>query len=132
MKLAKIIPFVLLLVFTTTGMAVAAGTIKMGTSTTVSASVQNKTSTTSKAAVTLRAYNQAGTQIASLCKKDVYLPKNSTTVVKYTWTAPKYATGLYWNSKVNLKNYCDNFNYDDHDDEHDDYDDHDDYEGDDD
>jgi hypothetical protein len=123
MKLAKIIPLALLLVFTATGMALAAGTIKMGTSTTVSASVQNKTSTTSKAAVTLRAYNQAGTQIASLCKKDVYLPKNSTTKVTYTWTAPKYATGVYWNSKVNLKNYCDTYTYHADDDDHDDHDD---------
>jgi hypothetical protein len=107
MKLAKIIPFALLLAFTTTGMALAAGTIKMGTSTTVSASVKNTTRTTSKAAVTLMGYDQAGTRVAKLCKKDVSLLKSSSTVVKYTWVAPKYQTGLYWDSKVNLKNYCD-------------------------
>jgi len=124
MKLAKIIPLALLLVFTATGMALAAGTIKANTSTTVSASVQNKTSTSSKAAVTLRAYNQAGTKIASLCKKDVYLPKQSTTKVTYTWIAPKYATGVYWNSKVNLKNYCDTtYTVTNDDDDHDDDDD---------
>jgi flagellar basal body-associated protein FliL len=106
MKLTMIMILAALFAFTTAGMASAAGTIKKNTSTTVRASVKNTTTTSTKAAVMLKGYDQAGTRVANLCKKDVYLPKGASTVVSYTWRAPNYATGLYWNSKVNTKNYC--------------------------
>ncbi|MBI5557157.1 MAG: hypothetical protein HY885_05920 [Deltaproteobacteria bacterium] len=106
MKLAKIITLAILFAFISGGMALAAGTIKRGASTTVSAAVKNTTKTSIKAAVTLMAYDEAGTKVGNLCKNNVNLPKGASTVVKYTWKAPSYKTGLYWTSKVNTQNYC--------------------------
>ena len=105
MKLAKIIILAILLAFTTTGMAQAAGSVKMNSTTTVSASVTNKTSTSVYAAVKMMAFDAVGTAVGHLCK-DVYLRSNQTTPVSFSWLAPNYETGLYWTAKVDTTTDC--------------------------
>ncbi len=114
MKLAKVIILAILLAFTTTGIAMAAGTVKMNTSTTVSASVKNKTSRSVYAAVKMMAFDKVGTAVGHLCK-DVYLRSGVTTPVSFTWQAPNYETGLYWTARVDTSANCGNHDGDDRD-----------------
>ncbi len=112
MKLAKIIILAILLAFTTTGMALAAGSVKMNSTTTVSASVTNKTSKSVYAAVKMMAFDAVGTAVGHLCK-EVYLRSNQTTPVSFSWLAPNYETGLYWTAKVDTTADCGTHDHDD-------------------
>ncbi|OKY74829.1 MAG: hypothetical protein BM485_11365 [Desulfobulbaceae bacterium DB1] len=114
MKAAKILILAILLAFTTIGMALAAGSVKMNATTTVSASVENTSDSSVYAAVKMMAYDKVGTAVAHLCK-DVYLRSNTTTPVSFTWQAPNYETGLYWTAKVDKTADCGTHDYDDRD-----------------
>lgn len=105
MKLAKIIILAILLAFTTTGMALAAGSVKMNSTTTVSASVKNTSDRSVYAAVKMMAFDKVGTAVGHLCK-EVYLPGNATTPVSFAWLSPNYETGLYWTAKVDTTASC--------------------------
>lgn len=114
MKLAKIITLAILLAFTTTGMALAAGSVKMNQATTVSAAVTNNTEHSAYAAVKMMGYDKVGTAVAHLCK-EVYLHHNDTTNVSFTFLAPNYETGLYWTAKVDRDANCGTHDDNDHD-----------------
>jgi len=112
MKFAKIITLAILLAFFTTGMALAAGSVKMNTTSTVSASIKNNTSTSVYAAVKMMAFDAVGTAVGHLCKV-VYLRSNQTTPVSFSWLAPNYETGLYWTAKVDTTADCGTHDHDD-------------------
>ncbi|MBU0908587.1 MAG: hypothetical protein KKA54_18970 [Proteobacteria bacterium] len=119
MKFAKIITLAILLAFFTTGMALAAGSVKMNSTSTVSASVKNNTSRSVYAAVKMMAFDAVGTAVGHLCR-EVYLRSNQTTPVSFSWQAPNYETGLYWTAKVDTTGDCGNHDQnDDHDHEDD-------------
>ncbi|MFH1216169.1 MAG: CARDB domain-containing protein [Pseudomonadota bacterium] len=99
MNLTKIITLTILLAFTTSSIAMAATTVRKNTTTTVSAAVKNITNKTVSKAVKMKAYDQAGTQVANLCKV-VSLKSGKTTNVSFSWKAPNYLTGLYWTHKI--------------------------------
>ena len=112
MRLAKIVIFSLIFAIATAGVSLAGEQIKMNQITEVSASVENKTSRTVRAAVKLFAYDNAGTMIGHLCQ-EVYLSANDTTMVNYAWQAPAYETGIYWSSKVEKWTHCGSHDHDD-------------------
>ncbi|MEW6519047.1 MAG: hypothetical protein AB1461_06500 [Thermodesulfobacteriota bacterium] len=105
MKLAKIIILAILLAFVTTGLAQAAGSVKMNTNTTVTASVKNNTDRSVYAAVKMMVFDAVGTAVGHLCR-EVYLRSNNTTPVSFSWLAPNYETGLYWTAKVDTTGTC--------------------------
>ena len=105
MKLAKIITLAILIAFATTGLALAAGSVKMNSATTVTASVKNNTSRSVYAAVKMMAYDAVGTAVGHLCR-EVYLRSNETTPVSFSWMSPNYETGLYWTAKVDTTGTC--------------------------
>ncbi|MFZ5760825.1 MAG: hypothetical protein ACOY32_14510 [Thermodesulfobacteriota bacterium] len=114
MKLAKMIVLAMLIAFFTSGMAFAAGTVKMNATTTVTASVKNNTSRSVYAAVKMMAFDAVGTAVGHLCR-EVYLRSNTTTPVSFSWQAPNYETGLYWTAKVDTSADCGTHDSDDRD-----------------
>jgi hypothetical protein len=105
MKSAKIFFLAVVFAMASAATALAAGSVKMNTVANVSAAVKNTTATSVYAAVKMMGFDQVGTAVGHLCK-EVYLPKNATTVVNFSWQAPNYPTGLYWSAKVDKYGHC--------------------------
>jgi hypothetical protein len=112
MKSVKIILLAMLIAMSATGLALAAGSVKMNTTTNVSAAVKNTTGESVYAAVKMMGFDKVGTAVGHLCK-EVYLPKYNTTVVNFSWLAPNYETGLYWSAKVDKYGSCGTHDTDD-------------------
>lgn len=112
MKSIQLILLAMLIAVTTTGMAMAAGSVQVNEAISVSADVQNSTSNDVQAAVKLRAYDNVGNAVGHLCR-EVTLPASDTITVDYQWRAPAYKTGLYWSTKIVTNGTCDNHDGDD-------------------
>ncbi len=112
MKRAAIILLATLIAFASTGLAMAAGSVQVDQTVTVSADVKNATDVDLQAAVKLVAYDIAGTAVGHVCR-EVSLAANKTTPVSYQWRAPSYETGLYWSSTVTIDGVCANHDGDD-------------------
>lgn len=134
MRTVKMIVLSILFACVSATLAQAGSQVKINSSTIIKAAVKNTTTRSTSAAIKLTGYNNAGVVIGSLCKS-TWLSAGKTTYVEFPWTAPNYATGIYWSSKVEVSKSCpttvvinddhDDDDHDDHDDDHDD-DDHDD------
>lgn len=105
MKTTRLIAVIMVTLLVMSGMAMAAGPVKMNQSTQVSAAVQNLNSGTS-AAVKMTAYDNIGTKVAQLCKEVYLRGSGNTTTVAFDWIAPNYETGLYWSTKVEAGGTC--------------------------
>lgn len=105
MKLMKIVMLAAVFAFVASGVALAAGSVQMNQTVTVSADVKNTTNNGIRAAVKMAAYDKVGTAVGHLCK-EVYLAANRVTTVNYLWQAPGYETGLYWSPKVEIGGSC--------------------------
>jgi hypothetical protein len=114
MKSIKIIMLAMVIAVTTTGMAMAAGSVQVNQAVAVSANVQNSTNQDMRAAVKLIAYDNIGNAVGHVCR-EVTLPANDIISVSYLWRAPSYKTGLYWSSKVTQNGSCANHDSDDSD-----------------
>ncbi len=132
MKTVKPILMAILIAFVTVTLAHAGTQVQVNQATYVKAAVKNLTTRSVPAAVKMTAYDDANVKIGQVCKQ-VYLGAGKTTDVYYSWNAPNYATGVYWQAKVEKFGICpstevityyhdddDHYDYDDHDDEHDD------------
>lgn len=131
MRKAKVILMAMLIAFVTVTLAHAGTQVQVNQAATVKASVKNLTTRSVPAAVKMTAYDDANMKIGQVCKQ-AYLGAGRTTDVYYTWNAPSYATGVYWQAKVEKYGVCpsttvttyyhddDEHDDDDHDDEHDD------------
>lgn len=105
MKLTKIVILAMIFAFATSGMALAGSHIQANQTTEITASVQNTTNNSVRAAVKLVGYDDAGVAIGHLCQ-EVWLERNNTRNLTYAWKAPSYATGVYWSSKVDVGGDC--------------------------
>ena len=101
MKIAKIMILAMIVAFTGTTMALAAGEVQVGRTVAVSADVKNSSNSSQQAAVRLLAYDTVGNAVGHLCR-EVVLPANEVITVSYLWRAPTYETGLYWSPKVTI------------------------------
>lgn len=129
MKTIKKIMLALLIAAVSVTVAHAGTQVLKNEQTTVTASVKNISYGT-MAAVKMTGYDDAGGKVGQLCKEVYLRGYGRTTDVDFNWQAPGYATGIYWQAKVEKRGECPNSDpvYDDHehdDDEHDD-DEHDD------
>ncbi|MCP3176848.1 MAG: hypothetical protein AB7F21_09240 [Desulfuromonadales bacterium] len=107
MKTAKLILLAMLIAFVSIPLAHAGTQVKLNQAATVKASVKNTTSQSVRAAVKMTGFDNAGVKIGQLCK-EAWLSEGRTTAVEYTWNAPGYATGVYWQAKVEVNGDCPN------------------------
>ena len=107
MRTTKLILLAMLIAFVSVTMAHAGAQVMKNQSTIVKASVQNNSSDSVLAAVKMSGYDDAGTKIGQLCKQ-TWLKEGKSTDVAYAWTAPNYATGVYWSAKVEVGGDCPN------------------------
>ena len=106
MKVAKIVILAMVVALTSSGLAMAAGSVQMNQAVAVTADVQNTAGTDLQAAVRLLAYDNVGNEVGHVCR-EVTLAAGDITTVSYEWRAPSYETGLYWSSKVDVNGNCD-------------------------
>ncbi len=117
MKLTRTVLFAMFIAFATSGLALAAGSVQMNEAVAVSADVKNATGNYLRAAVRMRAFDDAGNAVGHVCR-EVTLRPNDITTVSYLWRAPSYETGLYWSPKVDVGGACVNQDADESDHDH--------------
>ena len=126
MRTTKLILLAMLFAFVSVTLANAGAQIQINQAATVKASVQNNSNDSVRAAVKMTGYDNVGAKIAQLCK-EAWLGEGRNTAIEYTWNAPPYATGVYWQAKVEVNGDCPNveqptYDYDDYHNDSDDYD----------
>lgn len=107
MRITKLIIMAMLFAFVSVTLAHAGMQVQINQAATVKASVQNNTNDSVRAAVKMTGYDDAGVKVAQLCK-EAWLGEGRTTAVEYSWNAPAYATGVYWQAKVEANGDCPN------------------------
>lgn len=107
MRATKLIILAMIIAFVSVTMAHAGLQVQKNQSATVRAEVKNNSNDSVLAAVKMTGFDDAGVKVGQLCKQ-VWLGEGKTTAVEYAWTAPGYATGLYWQAKVEVKGECPN------------------------
>ena len=107
MRITKLIIMAMLFAFVSATLAHAGMQVQTNQTTIVKASVQNNTNDSTIAAVKLTGFDDAGVKVGQLCK-EVWLKEGNSTAVEYSWNAPAYATGVYWQAKVEAKGDCPN------------------------
>ena len=107
MRTTKLILLAMLIAFLSVTLAHAGAQVKVNQNAIVKASVQNNSNDSVRAAVKMTGYDNAGVKVAQLCK-EAWLSEGRTTAVEYSWNAPGYATGVYWQAKVEVKGDCPN------------------------
>ncbi len=107
MRKTKLILMAMLIAFVSVTLAHAGTQVKINQAATVKASVQNNSNDSARAAVKMTGYDDAGIKIGQLCK-EAWLGEGRTTAVEYAWKAPAYATGVYWQAKVEVNGDCPN------------------------
>ena len=107
MRTTKLILLAMLVAFVSVTLAHAGAQVQTNQAATVKASVQNNSNDSVRAAVKMTGYDDAGVKVGQLCK-EVWLSEGRTTAVEYTWNAPAYATGVYWQAKVEAEGDCPN------------------------
>jgi len=117
MRTTRLILLAMLIAFVSVTLAHAGVQVKPNQSALVKASVKNMTNDSVRAAVKMTGYDDAGVKVGQLCK-EAWLAEGRTTALEYSWVAPAYATGIYWQAKVEVKGDCPNVDvstYDYHD-----------------
>ena len=107
MRITKLIIMAMLFAFVSVTLAHAGMQVQINQAATVKASVQNNTNDSVRAAVKMTGYDDAGVKVAQLCK-EAWLGEGRTTAIEYSWNAPAYATGVYWQAKVEANGDCPN------------------------
>ncbi|SHJ31113.1 hypothetical protein SAMN02745165_02073 [Malonomonas rubra DSM 5091] len=107
MKTIKMIVLAMLLAFVTVTLAQAGTQVAKGQIAPVKVTVKNAGYST-MAAVKMTAYDNAGSKAGQLCKEVYLRGYGNTTAVEYSWQAPNYATGLFWQAKVEKNGECPN------------------------
>ena len=117
MKTAKLILLAMLVAFVSVTLAHAGTQVQVNQAATVKATIKNVNSST-MAAVKVTGYDDAGVKVGQLCKEVYLRGYGNSTDVSYTWNAPAYATGIFWQAKVENNGTCPNVDlptYDTHD-----------------
>lgn len=117
MRTTNLIILAMLIAFVSVTLAHAGTQVQQNQAAAVKISIKNVTNKSVRAAVKMTGYDDAGVKIGQLCK-EAWLGEGRTTAVEYTWNAPAYTTGVYWQSKVEVNGDCPNAEvptYDDHD-----------------
>ncbi len=125
MRTKKIL-LAMLIALVTVSLAHAGTPVLKGSISPVKANVKN-TGYSTMAAVKMTAYDDAGGKVGQLCKEVYLRGYGRITAVDYSWQAPNYATGLYWQAKVEKNGTCPNadvptYDYEEHDSDSDDSD----------
>ena len=107
MRTTKLILMAMLFAFVSVTLAHAGAQVQTNQAATVKASVQNNSNDSVRAAVKMTGYDDAGVKVAQLCK-EAWLGEGCNTAVEYAWNAPAYATGVYWQAKVEVNGDCPN------------------------
>lgn len=107
MRTAKLILLAMLFAIVSVTLAHAGTQVKINQAATVKASIKNVTNDSVRAAVKMTGYDDAGVKVGQLCK-EAWLGEGRTTAVEYVWNAPAYATGVYWQAKVDVNGDCPN------------------------
>ena len=107
MRTTKLIILAMLIAFVSVTLAHAGAQVKINQAATVKASVQNNSNDSVRAAVKMTGYDDAGVKVGQLCK-EAWLGEGRTTALEYSWNAPAYATGVYWQAKVEVNGDCPN------------------------
>ena len=107
MRTTKLIFMAMLFAFVSVTLAHAGAQVQINQAATVKASVQNNSNDSVRAAVKMTGYDDAGVKVGQLCK-EAWLGEGRTTAVEYAWNAPAYATGIYWQAKVEVNGDCPN------------------------
>lgn len=107
MKTIKMLILAVLIAFVTVTLAQAGTVVAKGQFAPVKVSVKNPGYST-MAAVKMTAYDDAGAKAGQLCKEVYLRGYGNTTSVEYSWQAPSYATGLFWQAKVETRGTCPN------------------------
>ena len=107
MRTTKLILLAMLFAFVSVTMAHAGTQVKINKAATVKASVQNNSNDSVRAAIKMTGFDDAGVKVGQLCK-EAWLGEGRTTAVEYSWNAPAYATGVYWQAKVEVNGDCPN------------------------
>lgn len=105
MRTTKLILMAMLFACISVTLAHAGAQVKVNQAASVKASVKNTTSKSVIAAVKMTGYDDAGGKVGQLCKQ-AWLGAGRTTALEYSWSAPAYATGLYWQAKVEVNGTC--------------------------
>lgn len=105
MRTTKLILLAMIIAFVSVTLAHAGAQIKLNQATFVKASVQNNSNDSVRAAVKMTGFDDAGVKVAQLCK-EAWLGEGRTTAIEYAWNAPAYATGVYWQAKVDVSGDC--------------------------
>jgi len=107
MRTTKLIIMAMLFAFVSVTLAHAGMQVQINQAATVKASVQNNSNDSVRAAVKMTGFDDAGVKVGQLCK-EAWLGEGRTTAVEYSWNAPAYATGVYWQAKVEVNGDCPN------------------------
>lgn len=107
MRTAKLMILAMLIAFVSVTLAQAGAQVQVNQAATVKASVKNITNDSVRAAVKMTGYDDAGIKVGQLCK-EAWLGEGRTTAIEYAWNAPAYATGIYWQAKVEVNGDCPN------------------------
>ena len=107
MKTIKMLILAMLIAFVTVTLAQAGTVVAKGQFAPVKISVKNP-GYSMMAAVKMTAYDDAGVKASQLCKEVYLRGYGNTTAVEYSWQAPGYATGLFWQAKVEKDGVCPN------------------------
>lgn len=114
MRTTKLILLAMLFAFVSVTLANAGTQVKINQAATVKASVQNNSNDSVRAAVKMTGFDDAGVKVGQLCK-EAWLGEGRTTDIEYSWNAPAYATGVYWQAKVDVNGDCPNVEIPDYD-----------------
>lgn len=119
MRTTKLILLAMIIAFVSVTMAHAGTQVLKNQNAAVKVSVKNVTNNSVRAAVKMTGFDDAGVKVGQLCK-EAWLGEGRTTAVEYAWTAPGYATGIYWQAKVDVNGECPyaevpTYDYHDHD-----------------
>jgi trans-2-enoyl-CoA reductase len=107
MRTAKLILLAMLFAIVSVTLAHAGTQVKVNQAATVKATIKNVTNDSVRAAVKMTGYDDAGVKVGQLCK-EAWLGEGRTTAIEYAWNAPAYATGVYWQAKVEVNGDCPN------------------------
>ena len=107
MRTTKLIIMAMLFAFVSVTLAHAGMQVQINQAAIVKASVQNNSHDSVRAAVKMTGFDDAGVKVGQLCK-EAWLGEGRTTAVEYSWNAPAYATGVYWQAKVEVNGDCPN------------------------
>lgn len=107
MRTAKMILLAMLIAFVSVTLAHAGAQVQVNQAAAVKVSVKNNSNDSVRAAVKMTGYDDAGVKVGQLCK-EAWLGEGRTTAVEYSWNAPAYATGIYWQAKIDVNGDCPN------------------------